>query len=340
MATNRILRFFDQEFMTKFFQERLLPCYPGYRTVRSIEIRPIKKNVWDTTYHVVIEYKTTIEGPDGVRVLPIFATAHSNEPRLDSFRVMKYLWQRGFAQNGLTIPHPLFYSQYYQASIYRGLKGENIYQFIRRNDQTTVATLVPLAARWLAKLHRLPADGAPEFNPENSRIRTVRPGVDHIYERIGQDYPGLFDLVRSAYDLLVEAEERYIGNGGSLALIHGDAHPENFIRTGEKEIGVIDFSDFCRADPARDVGAFAEQLRFMCSRKITDRSFNGHIVELFLATYGEAAEGEIGDAWELRVAHYSAWTALRTAIHFLVKDKPEPDRASPLLELVKERLVL
>ena len=99
----------------------------------------------------------------------------------------------------------------------------------------------------------------------------------------------------------------------------------------EKKIAVIDFTDLCLADCARDLGAFSQQLEFMMARKIGDKDYIGFILDLFLKRYLAQAKMELIPELRERIDTYYYWTALRTATHFLMKNEPEPERAHGLL---------
>jgi hypothetical protein len=45
----------------------------------------------------------------------------------------------------------------------------------------------------------------------------------------------------------------------------------------DKKIAVIDFTDICLSDFARDLGTFIQQLEFMANRKIGDHEYTEKI---------------------------------------------------------------
>ena len=107
---NKILHLLDQSYVLALFNKEILPRYPKFSAVKQIIILLIKNNIWISTYHVVIEYQTTfIDSKNKSKTLLIYCTAHSDEPRLNSFEALTFLWQNGFGRGNLTIPKPLFY---------------------------------------------------------------------------------------------------------------------------------------------------------------------------------------------------------------------------------------
>lgn len=338
---NIILDLFDQEYVEKFFTENILPKYPDFDGIKKIEIEPIKRLVWQTTYHVVIKFDTVLSAADGQEErLPIFCSAHSSEPRKNVYDALEFLWSHNFARGNLTIPHPLFYSERFNGTFYRGVSGHNLYYYIQNKDYAEIESILPRAAAWLAKLHRLPVDGAKNFNPENSRIKTAFPGTDFILKDVREKYPALAPAYERIYERLIAAEEAFLGSTGQRWLIHGDAHPENIIKVSAEKLAVIDFTDLSLADFTRDLGSFSQQLEFMCNKKIKDQTYADKVKKLFLDSYLREAGIEMTEELRRRIDTYYNWTTIRTAGFFLTKFDPEPQRAQPLVEAVSESLGL
>jgi thiamine kinase-like enzyme len=276
-------------------------------------------------------------GQDGrIRELPIFCSAHSHESRKIVYDSLKFLWEKGFGKGYLTIPHALVYDEEYSAIFYRGVDGYNLYYYIRENNRSEIENIVPKAALWFSKLHQINTDH--NFNPKNSRIETVLPGVKHLFGRIGHDYPHFASMIEKIYRALMEKERKFFDNPEKLYLIHGDAHPENIIRMSQRKIAVIDFTDLCLGDFARDVGSFLQQLEYMIKRKIGDDEYASRIKNLFLVEYLKNRQidksAEIGE----RIDIYYNWTAMRTATHFLIKHEPEAERAENLIRQVYKNI--
>ena len=189
---NKILHLFDEQYVIDLLNKKVLPLYPDFDSIKKVKIRAYKKNIWEKTYHVVIEFKTIFITKEGKKkVLPIICSAHSDEPRKNVYDSLRFLWDKGFSSGYLTIHHPLFYSKYFQGTFYREVEGRNLYQYIREGDIEEVDKIVVKAAKWFTKLHDI--KNAKNFNVENSRIETVFPGINHIVERIKHDYPQYYE---------------------------------------------------------------------------------------------------------------------------------------------------
>ncbi len=329
---NKILQLFDEQYVKELFTENVLPLYPDFSDIKKIKIIPHKKHVWEHTYHVVVEFKTTFLTKDKKRkTLPIFCTAHSEEPRKNAYAALKFLWEHGFSKGFLSMPHALFYSEHFQGAFYRGVEGHNLYEFIRQGDLKEIENIIPRAAAWFAKLHNLDTARASNFNSENSRIETVYPGVAHILSRIKQDYPDYHEVYKEIYGILIEREKTFFSSTEKRWLVHGDAHPENIIKMSQVKTAVIDFTDLCLSDFARDLGSFTQQLEFMIKRKLGDALYAEKMKELFLEKYFLLSKKKLNDDVHRRIKSYYSWTAMRTATFFLIKDKPEPQRSFPLI---------
>src|SRR5680860_111816 len=325
---NKILQLFDEEYVLAMFRRKLLPLYPSFSKIEKIKITPYKRLIWITTYHVVIGYDVYFsDSTDEVTKVLVVCSAHSDESRENVFEAMRYLWEHNLNQGDIDIPHPLFYSEYFRGAFYRGLNGENLMYYINNKDYDEVKKMLPLAARLFAKLHKLPAGTAANFNPLNSRIKTVIPGVDNILREMSMRYEGKFDKpLKQMYEYFILQEEKFFARELSLSLIHGDAHTENLIKTGEDHIGLIDFTDFCLGDFARDLGTFIQQLEYKVIIKTGDKQMATELKNIFLSAYLEAAGLKMNIDLEERIKLYYNWTAIRTAAFLFLKYESDPVR--------------
>ncbi|MDO8593042.1 MAG: aminoglycoside phosphotransferase family protein [bacterium] len=338
---NKILNLFDETYVNDLFNQEVLPLYPDFVKIQNIKITPIKKNIWTTTYHVVIEFMVSFLDRSGQPTeLPIYCSAHSGEPRKSSFEALAFLWDQGFSQGHLAIPRPLFFSEYFNGYFYRGVQGQNLYHYIRHKNFDEIRDIIPKAAAWFAKLHSLPAEQAKNFNKQNSRVKTVIPGFDLIFNKLKRDYSGHYSAYKETFEFISKKETEFLAAGGRRWLIHGDAHPENVIKMSANTIAVIDFTDICLADFARDLGAFLQQFEYMSIRKIEDENYVKNIQDLFLNSYLELAGIKLDAGLKQRINYYYGWTSLRTATLFLLKENPEPERAHELLVKVRRDLKL
>lgn len=339
---NKIKKLFDENFVRELFTQEILPHYPAFSAVSRVEIRPYKNLVWETTYHVVIGFTTYFLKSTGEEIkIPIFCSAHSEEPRENIYRALQYLRAVGFPTDFIDIPDPLFYSEYFRGTFYRGLKGENLLYYIKKKDFATVTKIVAATAKLFARLHVMPVEPRANFNPVNSRIKTVIPGVQRTLQEMSARYDGRYqDDLRNIYNYLIRQEEKYFAAGGQAALIHGDAHPENILVTSPERLGLIDFADMCLGDPARDLGSFLQQLEYKITVKADEPVVADNLKKLFLDTYSIATGQKLNSDLRERIDLYYHWTAVRTAVYLFLKFGHDEKRAASLLEKVKSNLGL
>lgn len=336
---NKILHLFDEQYVINLLTKEVLPKYPDFCDISNVGIKAHKNGIWDYTYHVVIEFTTTFITQDGKKVvLPIFCSAHSEEPRKNVYNALKFLWAKGFGNGYLTVPHPLFYSDYFRGTFYRGVEGNHLYHYIREKKLEDVENITAKAASWFAKLHNLETKEANNFNKENSRIETIFPGVKHVLWRIKEDYPKYLSAMEKIYDRIIHDENSFLNSTEQRWYVHGDAHPENIIKMGKKKIAVIDFTDLCLSDFTRDIGTFLQQVEYMCNRKIQNTDFSEKIKDIFLQNYFKSSKIKLDNSVQKRIDIYYNYTAIRTANFFLLKDKPEPERAYSLIHDVCDKL--
>lgn len=336
---NVVNKLFDEQYVLSFFRKRVLGYYPDFADIKKVKIVPVKKQVWKTSYHVVIKFETYFVTDKGkTNKIPIYCSAHSYEPRKNVYSVLKFLWQHNFCRGYLTAPRPLFYSHHFRAVFYRGIKGENLYYYIRKGTYEEMEQITKKAAAWLVKLHKLPTYGAINFNKQNSRIDTAIPGRKHILDIIEYFYPELHEFYCYAYKYMVEQEKKFFRSTDKRWVIHGDAHPENVIMISNNKVAFIDFNDLCLGDFARDVGSFIQQVDYMTGVKAGKKEHPEALKEVFLNSYLKYAKLELDDDLNRRINLYYQWTALRTATYFLLRHDPSRERAEPLIKGVEEYL--
>lgn len=339
---NKILPLFDDDFVIDYLRHKLLPLYPAFTDIKRVKIEPYKKMIWETTYHVVIGFKVYFSSVNGSEEdISIVCSAHSDEPRKNVYAALEYLWEKEFNSDGIDLPRPLFYSKQFNGTFYRALQGENLLYYIKNKDIESVEKIVVASAKLFAKLHSLSGDSGANFNPGNARIETVIPGVENIFKemtvRYGEKYT---PILKKIYGYFISQEEKYFSSGAPLKLIHGDAHPENIIKTGDDRIGIIDFTDLCLSDYARDLGTFLQQVEYKIMAKIGDADLAERIKKIFLDNYLSASGIELDDSLQKRIFLYYNWTAIRTSTYWFLKFGHNEERAESLLNMVKNNLKL
>lgn len=334
---NKIYSLLDEKFIAALFREKVLPLYPAFTAIEKITVNPIKKNIWQKAYHIVIEYQVLFKARAGQNtLLYLYTSAHDKEPRKNVFTALSFLWDSSFSQGDLTIPRPLFFLEEFNAVFYRGVKGKNLYHYIIHDKKKEVEDLVQKTALWLSKLHSLETTKAQNFNELNGRIETIIPGRSEALTMIKERYPDHLNLVSQCYEVAIKREEEHLDSAKERCLIHGDAHTENIIKVSKEKIAFIDFTDICLGDFARDLGTFLQQFEFKARRKMGDGQFVEKMKKLFLDTYLKARKIELTAELEERIKTYYYWTSIRTAIFLFLFHNPQPERAVELLKEAKK----
>lgn len=310
----------------RYFNEKM-PTLSHQYDLSDLQINFIKRNLDAAVnyYHVILRFDA-----EGFGDLAVFMTAHSQEDRASAYQALLFLDQRFPRGNDLFLARPLLYDKDLNAFFYLGLRGGRLLELIGTASPDLPAVLSELA-RWLARLHGIVAGAEANFNAVNSRIATVVPGPDYFLEKIGRLFPQYRDRIKVLFFKLTEAEEKSLSNLDRLYLIHGDLHPENVIINAPAGLlTVIDYTDACLSDWARDLGNFIYQFDFM-SRGYLDKGRVTRLSNLFLKEYFAAAGIKDDASAKRRLNLYQSWAALRATIYFLVKVMPEEKNARQTL---------
>ncbi|MCF7860044.1 phosphotransferase [Patescibacteria group bacterium] len=339
---NKILDLFNEQIVRSLLEKEVLPLYPDFSKILSFKIRPYKELIWTSTYHVVIAYQVKFLHKDGQKIhLEIVCSAHSDEPREVVFKVLKYLEKNSLASENVALPRPLFFSAEYNGTFYRAVEGKHLLRIIKEGRKLKTKKMVIQAAHLFATLHNLKLpDDLSIFSDNNRLLRTVVPGRDMIIKEIGERFGDTYvHVVSELYAGFIAEEEQFFNNTDKRWLIHGDAHPENIISAGKHKIGLIDFTDFCLADFARDLGSFMQQLEYKMMRHFDDQVLATAMKKLFLNSYLEAANIKLDESLQKRIDLYYNWTAIRTATFWLLKHDCEPHKADNNINKIKNNLI-
>lgn len=214
-----------------------------------------------TTRSVELVGKRYADGVEGERV----------------FQAMHMLWEAGFGVGSrCKIPQPLCYVPDLKLLVQARAHGSLLPRYIGRGDAAACARM-RLVAHWLTSLHR--CDTIPEG------IRSCEDddtSIQSFAYWLGQRYPHLTSRFE---DLASAIQERItLCKGVAFTLVHGDFHPENIFVTRDGAT-VIDFDQFCRADPARDLGYLLAQMRAMAYRATGSTDAPNREIRVLIETY-------------------------------------------------------
>ncbi|NQU77145.1 phosphotransferase [Candidatus Falkowbacteria bacterium] len=329
------LKLLDKNFVSDYFSKKITS--PQYQKInwQNIKITPYKKildkNNPSKFYHFVIRYD--VEGLSQ----PIFCTTNSKENREDAHRALNFINSK-IKKQSIT---PIFYSEKFKALFYLGVDGENLQYYIKEHP-SQINPIIKETANWLAKLHQIKVSPKEHnFNPQNSKVETIVPGADYYLERVENKAPDFLNDIKKLFIKINNFDKKNIKKNGHY-LIHGDIHPENVILNKEtNKIAIIDYTDVCVADFARDLANFSHQLDYMVNR--FNPSLKEKLPEIqktFLNSYLKKTGLKLSSDLKKRINCYMAWTSLRNAVFFLIKEFQETQEAKKMITKAYEYLNL
>ncbi len=324
--------------VAQLLNERLSTPEFRWSNIVVDNIQPIKENIIHDYYSIVVAYSVSYINNGLEHRAVVYCSAHSNGSRRQAMENLEFIWRQNIPEGQFLTNKPLFYEPQYEAMFYLGWPGDNFCQYFTRHSREEISSQLTLIAQWLARLHTLTLGFSEWPDSRIQKIGQIVPGRERSLERIQRNTPQYYERFARIYDYLEAWESRLWPTPDKLAIIHGDIHPENVIIT-EKGVAIIDWSDLCLGDPLRDIGSFSQQLIFMGLGQINDESYWHQAQDKFLSAYGQAMGNNLPENWLERCRLYYYFTAFRTAIYFVTKSGPEPERAEGLLEEIEINLL-
>jgi aminoglycoside phosphotransferase (APT) family kinase protein len=267
--------------------------------IRSGRCRPFLKEIPRSGAHsTVTEVTIGVKGPDERRERLIIRQL-SDEKRWQraerGYQIMAAIAGQGFISGRYRVPQPITDDPVGHVIIEEGVRGKSLH------DRLLTATLadgreyLDLAARWLARLHRL-----------RLRITSPEEFIPREIMRL-ERYVGRFTEMRhrhtrKAQEIMerIALEERALLTKGDELLVqgHGDYHPKNIL-IGQDQLelrstlfaAAIDFESSLLAPPAFDVGCFCMQFRnqFHGQPQILAAYSEATFIATYMAEYGAVA---------------------------------------------------
>ena len=217
------------------------------------------------------------------------------------------------------------------ATAWRGTLGDHPAQLQRRLPGVPameaiaglrIRSVVRSLGALQAELHTLPAD---RFDvPTLTAIGYLDADLGRRRASVSAiDPSGTWDWLRRTAPI-IDADRC------DAVLCHGDFHPLNAVVATDRSIGIVDWTDACRADRHLDVGRTVTlfQLAFVLAQRRSERwalrALRGHLVAWHLAGY-QHASGVVLDhrvlAWWQVVHSYRGWLQLAELDEATVTDR-------------------
>jgi tRNA A-37 threonylcarbamoyl transferase component Bud32 len=263
--------------MRDVFQTRLTKLCTEERIISHCRSNILKRRLGSRQ---VIAYRLSFKSDKDLTTQPVelvgkrYANGEEGER---VFRTMQMLWEAGFSVGSrFKIPQPFCYISDLKLLLQEKVQGSLLPRYVGRGDAEACARM-RMVARWLATLHRhgtIP-EGIASCEDDDASIQ-------NFALQLGERYPHL----TSRFEALASAIRERITSCKDIpfTLVHGDFHPENIFVT-QDGVTVIDFDQFCRSDPARDLGYLIAQMRAMAYRAVGSPDAPNRLILVLLKTY-------------------------------------------------------
>jgi tRNA A-37 threonylcarbamoyl transferase component Bud32 len=263
--------------MRDVFQTRLAKLYVDERIISHCRPSILKRRLGSRQ---VIAYRLSFKSNKELTTKPVELVGKRYADGAEGervFRTMQMLWEAGFsAGSRFKIPQPLCYISDLKLLLQEKVQGSLLPRYVGRGDAVACARM-RMVARWLATLHRhakIP-EGIASCEDDDASIQ-------NFASQLGERFPHL----TSRFEALASAIRERITpcTDTAFTLVHGDFHPENIFVT-QDGVTVIDFDQFCRSDPARDLGYLIAQMRAMAYRAAGSPDAPNRLILVLLKTY-------------------------------------------------------
>jgi hypothetical protein len=259
----------------------------------------------------------------------------------NAYEGMLALWRTPLARSGVvTLAEPLAYIPELKIMVQGPVAGAQSLEDLLKsalaaNSQQAMEELYGYMRKTAVALAALHQSGVRHGEPAalDARFAEIR----ELIARLTIPVP---ELIGAAEPLLARLEALAAAQPADAAVpTHGTFNPEQILIDGE-QVGMIDFDDFCMAEPALDVALFRAAIKDIGMNALDESMAASHEIRLArlarLDLIGEAFLSEYEKHALIsrqRVALWEAWSYLRDALHFWIKAKPaEPDNGLLMLE--------
>ena len=302
----------DHNYMMDFFNARLKDIDRQATKVIRLESYKVKAHFDDKFFHYVIFNKLTLKTSQNLRKrYSVVCISFSGHGRQKMYQALELVYKHGFDQGDVITPQPLWYVDKLMAVFYIAVPGDNLLEHIK-NGYLDLSTIKKIATG-LSQLHDIKKPAALELKKHDFSPVFLDPTnvINRSYNtdtKLAKDVLAQFDRLKAARKKLIK---------GDYIFSHGDFHPENVIinRYFNNQLVIIDFSEVCQAPIYYDIASFLQQIKFMTFSYLSPEEHD-QIEYMFLSTYFK--QTKIDQYIKDRINLYKAWTALKSAVYFLI----------------------
>lgn len=204
-----------------------------------------------------IRYKVLAEKINGEKIkLAFWGLSSPNPTRLQSFRVMDYLWKNDFSSGDYSISKPIAYLKKHSMVITQEIKGQPFFNILETHSLPKISLVLKKSARWLKKLHKTPVYSFNDIFPFYRKMYWKEQ-----FRVLKMGFPKKSEILKKIIKEIIYWEENN-EESKNRVIVHHDFQPKNiFLEKGK--ILVLDFSESRLSRSIVDIFTFLIQLELM-----------------------------------------------------------------------------
>jgi hypothetical protein len=267
------------------------------REVNSTRYKPNRR--------CLVEYEVEVKKDwnNPHNIITLLGKARSKGPDFTTYNLVRDLWSSGFDSDStdfISVPQPIGIIPELNMWFQKKIPGIPAIDLLVRSNHNSLH-LAGRIAEAIDKVHRTD-------NPNNHREHTIFDELKILDERVtkvAEEKPfwknRIERLLDGCHDLA-----RHIPNP-EMASIHRDFYHDQVIVDDHHRLYITDFDNYCKGDPALDIGNFKAHLEEYALRKNEDVSSLSGVEEAFVERFLELS----GKSKRFSVEAYTTFTLAR-----------------------------
>lgn len=233
-----IFKILERKYIQNLFERKKNIYFPLLKEKKILNIRIKKKTPDWVKESCLVSYKIFFSGS---LTKTVWATAKIGESKKRNFKVLNYLYNKGFNKGFFQVPRPLDYIREQNALFYEEAKGVSL-ELILEREKLPLELFEKLAGL----LFQIHSSGF-----KKNKVRTL--GLED-YKKCLKELKKMVPSYQSIFPSLKKINFLKELNKGNH-FIHGDLYPSNIV-IGRKQIFLIDFDKTGRGNFLLDLLSF------------------------------------------------------------------------------------
>lgn len=232
----------NQKIAKAFFSDRLKQLFPDAESISGFRLKRIGSMRQES---LVIKYSFSLHYPNHQELKTLWGNYQAKGDSKNIYNLFSYIHNHGFSAPPYQIPRPLIYYSPQKLFVYEEFPGKLLRELIE-SKQCAFQQLryyIGHIARWLLKLHALPA-GVGKYRAPNLSLKNFSSVAPRV------------NLNLSKTITLINTNINKIKQNSKKTLVHGDPHLANFVVGERKNYALIDLSDSHQGYALYDLGMF------------------------------------------------------------------------------------